>query len=41
MSDIRYLLDENVNPFFRAELLGREPKMVVWKIGVPKFLELF
>ncbi len=35
MSDIRYLLDENVNPLFRAELLKREPKLVVWKVGDP------
>lgn len=35
MSDIRYLLDENVNPLFRAELLKREPNLVVWKVGDP------
>lgn len=35
MSDIRYLLDENVNPLFRVMLLKREPKMVVWKVGDP------
>lgn len=33
MRDIRYLLDENVNPLFRMELLRREPKLVVWKVG--------
>jgi len=35
MNDIRYLLDENVAPLFRAALLKREPKLVVWKIGDP------
>ena len=35
MNDIRYLLDENVAPLFRAELLKREPKPVVWRIGDP------
>lgn len=35
MSDIRYLLDENVNPLSRAELLKREPNLVVWKVGDP------
>lgn len=35
MSVIRYLLDENVDPLFRTELLKREPDMVVWRIGDP------
>ncbi|MEE8392276.1 MAG: DUF5615 family PIN-like protein [Anaerolineae bacterium] len=35
MNDIRYLMDENVNPLFRTELLKREPKLVVWKVGDP------
>ena len=35
MSEIRYLLDENVAPFFRTELLKRAPKLVVWKVGDP------
>lgn len=35
MKTIRYLLDENVDPLFRTELLRREPEMVVWKIGDP------
>lgn len=35
MSNIRYLLDENVNPIFRTELLKREPELVVWKVGDP------
>lgn len=32
MSDIRYLLDENVNPLFRTELLKREPELVMWRV---------
>ena len=35
MSLIRYLLDENVDPLFRTELLRQEPRMVVWRIGDP------
>ena len=35
MSTIRYLLDENVDPLFRTELLRYEPEMVVWRIGDP------
>ncbi len=35
MSEIRYLLDENVDPAFRKGLLNREPSMIVWKIGDP------
>ena len=35
MSDIRYLLDENVDPLFRTELLRHEPTLVVWRIGDP------
>lgn len=30
---IRYLLDENVDPLFRRELLNRETAMVVWRVG--------
>jgi hypothetical protein len=33
MSFIRYLLDENVDPLFRKELLRNEPTIVVWKVG--------
>ena len=32
---IRYLLDENVDPLFRRELLSRESTMVVWRVGDP------
>jgi len=35
MSCIRYLLDENVDPLFRKKLLGREPELVVWRVGDP------
>lgn len=35
MSDIQYLLDENVVPLFRTELLKREPALVVWIVGDP------
>lgn len=34
MSKIRYLLDENVNPILRFELLRREPSLTVWQIGM-------
>ena len=35
MSEIRYLLDENVDPVFRTALLNREASIIVWKIGEP------
>jgi hypothetical protein len=35
MEDIRYLLDENVDPIFRTDLLKRNPKIIIWKIGDP------
>ena len=35
MSNIRYLLDEHVDPLFRSGLLKREPMLVVWRIGDP------
>lgn len=35
MNEIRYLLDENVNAVLRTELLKRESKLIVWKIGDP------
>lgn len=34
MNTIRYLLDENVDPIYRTQLLRREPALVVWKIGL-------
>jgi Domain of unknown function (DUF5615) len=35
MSNIHYLLDENVDPLFRTELLRREATIVIWKVGSP------
>ncbi|CAN2039985.1 DUF5615 domain-containing protein [Candidatus Magnetomoraceae bacterium gMMP-15] len=35
MSEVRYLLDENVDPMFRTALLNQEQTMIVWKIGDP------
>jgi len=34
MSDIRFLLDENVHPLYRTELLKRERTLVVWRVGM-------
>jgi hypothetical protein len=33
VSAIRLLLDENVDPLHRQELLRREPGLVVWRVG--------
>lgn len=35
MNEIRYLLDENVSPIIRTELLRREARLIVWKVGDP------
>ena len=35
MSAIQYLLDENVDPLYRTELLRRESGMTVWRVGMP------
>jgi hypothetical protein len=41
MSDIRFLLDENVDVLYHTQLLKREPTMVVyttmvvWRLGMP------
>jgi hypothetical protein len=35
MSNIKYLLDENVDPDLRAALKAKWPEMVVWHIGDP------
>ena len=32
---IRYLLDENVDPMYKAQLLRREQDLVVWTVGDP------
>ena len=31
---IRYLLDENVDPLYRTELLARDPSLVVWRVDI-------
>ncbi len=31
---IRYLLDENVDPIYRTELLRRENRITVWRVGM-------
>ena len=35
MSEIRYLLDENVNPILRSALLRNGPQLTVWQVGIP------
>ncbi len=35
MSNIKYLLDENVDPDLRAALKAKWPEMTVWHIGDP------
>lgn len=35
MKNIRFLLDENVNPILRNAILSREPEITIWKIGDP------
>lgn len=35
MSPVFYLLDENVDPIYRTELLRRKPDLIVWKVGDP------
>jgi len=37
MNDIRYLLDENVNPLLRTGLLRHEPELVVWRVGIQEY----
>ncbi len=32
---IRYLLDENMDPRYKAQLLRRQPHLVVWSVGDP------
>ena len=34
MSEIRYLMDENVNPLLRREILRREVSLTVWQVGM-------
>ena len=35
MNEIRYLIDENVDPAFRTALLQEAPAMIVWRVGDP------
>lgn len=35
MSEVKYLLDENVDPLYHLELLRREPGMTIWRVGMP------
>jgi hypothetical protein len=35
MSEIFYLLDENVDPVYRSGLLEREPQITIWRVGTP------
>lgn len=35
MDTLRFLLDENVDPVLRTELLRHQPEMIVWRIGDP------
>ena len=34
MSEVRYLLDENVNPILRSTLLSRNADLTVWQVGM-------
>ena len=34
MNEIRYLLDENVNPVLRSALLRESPNLIVWQVGM-------
>ncbi len=34
MSTIRFLLDENVHPVYRIELLKRDQTLVAWRVGM-------
>jgi len=33
---LRYLLDENVNPVYKTQLLRLQPDLTVWAVGDPK-----
>ena len=35
MKEIRFLVDENIDPIYRTQLLRKEPKLLVWRIGDP------
>jgi len=32
---MRYLMDENLNPLYKAQLLAKEPNLLVYEIGDP------
>ena len=32
---VKYLLDENMEPYYRQHLSRREPQLIVWEIGDP------
>jgi hypothetical protein len=32
---IRYLLDENINPLYKTQLLRKLPGLIVWRVGEP------
>ncbi len=34
MSTVCFLLDENVHPMYRSELLKRERTLVIWRVGM-------
>ena len=34
MNEIRYLLDENVDPILRSTLLRNQPNLTVWQVGM-------
>lgn len=34
MNEIRYLLDENVNPILRSALLRENQNLTVWQVGM-------
>ncbi|CBN53635.1 conserved hypothetical protein [Kamptonema sp. PCC 6506] len=32
---LKYLLDENLHPIYKRQLIESNPNLVVWKIGEP------
>ncbi|MEG5083863.1 DUF5615 family PIN-like protein [Microcoleus sp. AT8-B4] len=33
---LNYLLDENVDPTYKAEILTRNPNLIIWSVGEPE-----
>ncbi len=33
---LNYLLDENVDPTYKAEILTRNPNLIIWCVGEPE-----